>query len=162
MLKRLKFSKRIWLPALFCLTTSIHFSCQKADPAPYSDPPQYEPATIGKTVFSAEANQSSMMAFAPTITISGGYTSLIGTTANYTITLTFPSAIGPGNYTNHFAGVSMSIFDGINTYLCNSNNGTGSIEIDSITNGRYSGSFNFIGQDQPNPSEGALGNFSNL
>ena len=149
---------------ILCFLAFTYLSCQKqTDPAPYSNPPVSQETTLKNAAFSAEVNGSSIINFAPTKTISGGNVSLIGTSAYYTITVTFQKTAGPGSYFNNSPGfVSASIYDGINTYITNASKGSGIFNIDSIPKGRYYGNINFTGLDAASNTESSIGNFSDL
>jgi hypothetical protein len=135
----------------------LFISCQKADLAPYSNPPtdsntptsEVPPDTTPS--FQASVNSSASLSFTPSKSISGSNTTLQGVSTYYTITLTFPSATGPGHYTigsSFYPNFTAKLINGASTYVVTSRWGLGSIEIDSIsTNGKYYGSFNFNAKD---------------
>lgn len=141
------------LSVLLLLNVLVIFSCQKADPGPIGIPASTLPKNIiTPPSFLAQINGSSTLSFTPKKSISGGNVSLIGTNTSYTITLTFPSTTGPGGVF-YSSKITASIYDGSNTYVANGTTGSGSLTIDSISNGRYYGSFQFIGEDPSLNSE---------
>lgn len=134
------------------------FSCQKANPAPYGDPNPAAFKTISTTPvdttpsFTAEMNGSfSATSFTPLKTINGSYTTLKGVSTYYTVTMTFPSSSGPGNY--EIGGLSQpdytaTIVTGSGTYVINTRWGLGSLKIDSISStGKYYGTFSLEATD---------------
>jgi len=146
------------------------YSCQKAEPKPYSDPeagvthtitPTYTTTTHDTTKppppdttpsFAAAINGGAVMAFTPSKLISGGYTTLKGVTTYYTLTIKFPtSATGPGHYSLGFGGtpgMTAALVNGGTTYVINNNWGGGDMQIDSISSkGKFYGSFNLDPQD---------------
>jgi hypothetical protein len=117
---------------------------------------------VHKPAFSGSVNGSPTINFVPSTSTSGGKTSLIGTTSSYTVTLTFPVSTGAGSFF-YSSTITASIFDGSSTYVANGSKGSGSITIDSIPNGNYYGSFQFIGEDPSlNTTSVNGGSFSNL
>jgi hypothetical protein len=163
-----KHSKVFLLRAIFGGWVAFSLiSCQKAQPNAASDPAVGAPNTIAYPTFSAAVNGSlSPSSFTPAKQISGGNTSLIGTSAYYTITITFPSSTGPGRYDigQGSPGYTASITTGSDTYYVNASNGLGALDITSIAaNGEYTGTFNFTGWDSSNNFLTVnQGTFSNL
>jgi hypothetical protein len=148
-----------FLILFFCAFTGFYFSCIKktTTTTTTTTTPKVQPTT-----FKGSINGSPTINFTPTKSISGGSTSLIGTSTYYTVTLTFPSTTGPGSFFLKTAGFSGSIYDGTNTYVSNATYGSGSIVIDSIVSGKYYGVYNFIGQLPSTATESASGSFTNL
>lgn len=147
----------------------VFFSCQKADPAPYSNPTINVPVTIIPPTFTAEVNNSlSITSFTPIKTFQGSYIILKGVSTYYTITLTFPSSTGPGNYTigsTFYPDFTATLVNGSTTYVVNSTYGLGSLRINSISaDDKYSGTFNFTAQDTITHSNINVnqGSFSNM
>lgn len=147
-------------------------ACQKADPAPYSNP-QYGLGTQTVTavsepsaVFQASVSHSSVINFAPAKAIGNGQVQLIGSNATYTLTITFPNKTGPGQ--NYFLGgtpgFGASVNNGADLYsVAYHGAGVGALNIDSISHGKYYGSFNFDAQDAShNDINVSSGVFSNL
>jgi len=158
-------SKKVLIAAFFSAVTVL-VSCQKADPDPSSSAPVRLPndtsnIVVIKPAFIASVNGSPNIKFNPSKSNSGGNISLIGTTTNYTVTITFPNSTGPGSF---FFGstITASIYDGFNTYYANGNYGTGSLRIDSIPAGMYYGSFSFIADDPALNTESVSGTFNDL
>jgi hypothetical protein len=157
---------------LFCLATALGYvACQKAVPAPYSDP-QYGlgTGTVKTTsepsaVFQCSINNVPTIGLAPSTAIGNGQVQLIGTNASYTVTVNFPNTTGPGHYflgsTEGFGG---SVNNGADVYsVTYHGSGLGDLQIDSISHGKYYGSFSLNADD---PSHNYLsvnsGVFSNL
>jgi hypothetical protein len=137
-------------------------SCYKAAPEPYNIPeadvtrtvtPTYTTAPIPPDTtpsFLASVNGSSIITFTPGKNTSGSNTTLKGTSASYTITLTFPSSTGPGN--NYEIGgsgaISALLVNGSSHYVAEGFYGGGFFTIDSISaKGKYYGTFNFSALD---------------
>jgi hypothetical protein len=168
------FTRALFTVIISGLSLTYFFSCQKADLNPYSTPetvthtitPTYTTVTHDTTThdttkptppdttpsFKAAVNGSSVITFTPNKSIVGSTTKLKGTTPSYTITITFPSSTGPGNYTIGFApGLTETIVNGSITYVANTNWGNGSLQIDSISaKGKYYGKFSFSAEDTIN------------
>ena len=157
----------------FGLVLSCFYSCQKAELKPYSDPavgvthtitPTYTATTHDTTKppppdttpsFSASVNSSSIISFTPSKSISGSNITIKGVSTYYTITITFPSSTGPGNYDIGFPSttVSASMINGATKNFCSYNGSNawgngGNLKIDSISSkGKYYGTFNFEAED---------------
>ena len=155
----ISFSKKMSFILLFCTSSMVYISCTKTTTTTTTT----TTPTVKPTTFTASVNSSPIINFTPSKNASGGNTSLIGTSTYYTITITFPSTTGTGSFFFNATGFSASIVNGSNTYVANSTYGSGSMRIDSISGGKYYGSFSFIGQT---PSLTSMtvnpGNFSNL
>ncbi len=141
------------------------FSCQKADPNPYSTPEAGVTHTVvvtytsttthtppdTTTSFLASVNSSAVITFTPNKHISGSTVSLNGVSSFYTISIIMPTSTGPGNYSVGFGGgISFRLVNGSTVYLVNNSMGTGNLDIDSITNNKYYGTFDFIADDSTN------------
>jgi hypothetical protein len=135
---------------LSIITILSFYSCQKAAPHPYSDPLPYSPAAISPITFSAAVNNSSLTSFTPSKVIVGNYVTLKGTTSYYTITISFPSSMGPGDYFmgTHTSDLRATVTSGSITYINNANvSEAGDFEITSIEQGNYSATFTFFADD---------------
>jgi|GEM_PF-1319201 len=158
---------------LFCLATVLGYvACQKAVPAPYSNPP-VGPGTGNVTimsepsaVFQASISSGPTINFAPAKSLGNGQVQFIGTNATYTINISFPNNTGPGQnyFISGLQGFSAYINNGADQYSATYHGaGGGILNIDSISHGKYYGSFHFVGQD---PSQNNInvtnGVFSNL
>lgn len=139
------------------LSGAVLTSCKKSTPAPSSSTPAVKPST-----FTGNVNGSPPITFTPSKTTSGSNVSLVGKSSSYTITFTFPSSIGPGFNNIGQNGITASIATSTDTYIVNSTTGTGTLQFDSIPNGKYYGHFNFIAQDASANQEDASGQFANM
>jgi hypothetical protein len=127
----------------------MYASCQKGDPAPFATPPSSaakansDSTTKVKpdSTFTASINGSPTITFTPNKTI-GANTSLIGTTPNYTITISFPNGTGPGTFFLTTTGFGVTLNTTSDTYYANSSRGSGILTIDSVSSGRYYGNLN--------------------
>jgi hypothetical protein len=160
----------ILFAAIFAGLLLINFySCQKAEPDPYSTPefgtthtvtPTFTSTTTHDTnktppdtttSFLAKVNNSASITFTPSKSASGGNTTLKGVSTFYTITITFPtSSTGPGGYNIGFPSntISAIVNNGGTYYYCNYLWGVGgALYIDSVSSGKYYGTFNFEAQD---------------
>jgi hypothetical protein len=156
--------QRLFTGIIFFSLAVVQFSCQKTVPQPYSNPVQTVPNSKPPAMNGYMNGAFTRTTFTPTITNSGGYITFTGTSQFYTITITFPASTGVGSYDFAFyPGFSATIYDGTNTFIANSSTGSGNIDINTITDGRYTGTFNIDGQDAAlNTENVSLGVFSNL
>lgn len=135
---------------LSIITILSFYSCQKAAPNPYSDPLPSSPAAISPVTFSAAVNSSSLTSFTPGKLIVGNYVTLMGTNSYYTITISFPSSMGPGHYFmgTSTPGLRATVKSGSTTYVNDANvSEAGNFEITSIEQGKYSATFTFFADD---------------
>ncbi len=147
----------ITLASIFGLV--LFYSCQKADPAPYSTPPSgithvttVTTAPDTTSTFSARVNNSqTATSFTPGKSTSGSNTTLTGVSKYYTITITFPSSSGPGDYTlgtSFDPDYTATLVNGSSTYVVNKRWGLGDLRIDSISaKGKYFGTFSLSAED---------------
>jgi hypothetical protein len=151
---------------------SCFFSCEKADVAPYGNP--VDGAIVSSYImpsdtmpnFKASVNNSAVLSFTASKNIVGSNTNLKGTTANYAITITFPSSTGPGSWNMGNSGPATALLvNGASHYVVKGSNGIGLLKIDSISlSGRYYGTFSFIAKDTVASIEISVsqGSFSHL
>jgi len=154
----LKFSSKALFILLISAASIVYSSCSKSSTTTTSSTP-----VTKATIFTASVNGSPVISFVGSKSTASGTTSLIGVSSSYTITLSFPSTTGTGNFFFSSTGFNASIVNGSNTYVSNATYGSGTLTIDSITGGKYYGYFSFIGQTTSLASMNVSGGrFSNL
>ena len=153
---------RLGVFALCITVMATYSSCQKADPDPVGVILPGAASSASNSTFTASVHGSPTQTFTGSKSSSSGSIILTGTNSFYTITITFPNTAGPGTYFLPLAGFSVTVNDGINTYSTNTSPGGGIFDINSVTNGNYTGDFNITAYDAASAATPANGNFSNL
>ena len=133
------------------ILSGLVFSCQKADTSPYSDPASGA-TNADQGAFSAEVNNSfSTTQFTPIKAFQGNYVVLKGVSTYYTVTIWIPSDLGQGRYFIGQQNIGVTVTNGGMTYVDDANvSNSGSIQIISIDQVKYTANFNLIAEDSAN------------